>query len=57
MHGFIQKKIRPLNGPFTNISDFKMALNEIGDLKTDPKIKNYNIIFHIRSATNEFTRK
>ena len=41
-------KIRgPSNGPFTKIRD----------LKTDPKIKNYNVIFHICSATNEFIRK
>ena len=26
-------------------------------LKTDPKIKNYNVIFHIRSAAIEFTWK
>ena len=35
------------NGPFTKIRD----------LKTDPEIKNYNVIFHTRFATNEFTGK
>ena len=25
--------------------------------KTDPKIKNYNLLFHTHSATNELTRK
>ena len=45
--GFIQEKIWPENGPFTKIIHLKM----------DPKIKNYNVIFHIRSAANEFTGK
>ena len=30
---------------------------KIRNLKTDPKIKNYNVIFHAHSAANEFTRK
>ena len=34
------KNQRPQNGPFSKIRDFK----------TDPKIKNYNVIFHARSA-------
>ena len=45
--GFIQQKNESENGPF----------KKIGDLKTDPKIKSYNVIFHTRSAANEFTRK
>ena len=47
MQGFIQEKIGSENGPFAKIRDLKM----------DPKIKNYNAIFHIRSASNEFTKK
>ena len=47
MQGFIQEKTGSENGPFT----------KIGHLKTYPKIKNYNAIFHTRSAENEFTRK
>ena len=43
--GFIQEKIGFENGPFTKICY----------LKTDPKIKNYKVIFHIRSAANQFT--
>ena len=29
---------------------------KIKDIKADPKIKNYNVIFHNCSAANEFTR-
>ena len=45
--GFIQEKIGSENGHLTKIRV----------LKTDPKIKNYNVIFHNRSAANEFSRK
>ena len=27
------------------------------DFKTDPKIKNFNVIFHTHSGAKEFTRK
>ena len=30
---------------------------KIRDLKTDPKINNHSVIFHTRSAANEFTMK
>ena len=42
----LQKNQQPLNRP----------LSKIRNLKTDPKIKNYNI-FYACFATNEFTRK
>ena len=35
----------------------KRTFTKFRDLKTDPKIKYYNVIFHIRSAANEFTWK
>ena len=35
---------RPENGPFT----------KIGDIKTDLKIKIFNVIFHTRPAANEY---
>ena len=66
---FIQDKIGPENGPFTKIGDLKTDSSEksailkrtllakIRYLKTDPKVKNYNAIFHTSSAANEFTRK
>ena len=41
------QKSLALNGSFTKIKD----------LKTDPKFKNYNVIFHICSAANVFTKK
>ena len=56
VQGFIPEKIGSKNGSFT----------EIGDLKTDPSqksdtlnltLKNYNVVFHARSAGNEFTKK
>ena len=47
IQGLIHEKIGFENGPFTKIRD----------LETDPKIKKYNAIFHIRFATNEFARK
>ena len=43
----LHKNQLPQNGSFI----------EIGFLKTDPKFKNYNVIFHICCATNEFTSK
>ena len=54
---FIQEKIGPENRPFAKISDFKTDPSQKSDLRTGPKIKNYNVIFHTRSAINEFTRK
>ena len=33
------------------------SFTKIRDLKNDPKIKNYNVIFQTRSAANEFIRK
>ena len=44
---FIQEKIGSENRPFT----------KIGDLKMDLKIKNYNVMFHICSGSNDFARK
>ena len=43
----LHKTRQPENGPFT----------KIGDIKTNPKIKNYDVIFHTHSTANEFTRK
>ena len=46
------------NGHFTKIGDLKTNLSQkIRDLKTDPKTKNYIVILHTCSVTNEFTRK
>ena len=35
----------------------KQTVNENWRFKTDPKIKNYNVIFHTHYAANEFNKK
>ena len=68
--GFIQEKTGSENGPFTKIGHIKTnpsrksvtikrtLQKNMRDLKTDPKIKNYYVIFHTRSVANdEFTKK
>ena len=43
--------------PSQKSATLKQTLDKNQRLKTDPKIKNYNVIFHTRSATNKVPRK
>ena len=56
--GLIQEKIGSEANLSQNSTIFNQILHKIRDLKTKiPKIKNYKIIFHIRSVANEFSWK
>ena len=58
VQGFIEEKIWFENGPLTEIDDLKTDPSQKSEiLHMDSKIKNFNVIFHIRSAGNKFTRK
>ena len=52
-----RRKLGPKTDPSQKSATLKRIFHKIRDLTADPKIKNYHVIFYVRSAAKEFTRK